>query len=123
MKKTILLLISIFFIFSCATITNDPNIPVSLSFSDGSSGTCDLSNKRGEWSGKVPGTFSIRRSDDSLIFNCKTNTGKKGIGEIHDTIESAKFFLGGFFLMDLGITDSITDKHRAYAGNFVIPVN
>ena len=31
---------------SCATIVNDANIPVAISFSDGSEGRCKLSNKR-----------------------------------------------------------------------------
>ena len=31
---------------SCASITNDAYVPMAISFSDGSSGTCDISNKR-----------------------------------------------------------------------------
>lgn len=31
----------------CATIVNDANIPVTASFSDGSEGTCEFTNKRG----------------------------------------------------------------------------
>mgnify|MGYP000604101990 FL=1 len=31
---------------ACATITNDENVPVALSFSDGSTGTCTLQNKK-----------------------------------------------------------------------------
>jgi len=107
---------------SCATIVNDPNTPVSLSFSDGSSGQCNLNNKRGAWSGKVPGTFSIRRSDDTLRYNCTTDAGKTGIGGIASDIEGAKLGASVLFF-DLGITDAITDKHRTYAQSFVIPVN
>jgi hypothetical protein len=29
----------------CATIVNDPNIPLAVSFSDGSTGNCDFKNK------------------------------------------------------------------------------
>ena len=122
MKKFSLVLISIFALSSCATIVNDPNTPVTLSFSDASSGTCNLSNKRGSWSGKVPGTFSIRRSDDALRFDCKTDGGKKGFGNIASDMEGAKF-LGSVLFFDLGITDAITDKHRTYSVSFVIPVN
>ena len=64
MKNIALVLTSIFILSSCATIVNDPNTPVTLSFSDASTGSCNLSNKRGSWSGEVPGTFQIRRSDD-----------------------------------------------------------
>ena len=122
MKKLALILISFFVVSSCATIVNDPNTPVTLSFSDASDGTCNLSNKRGSWSGKVPGTFQIRRSDDDLRFDCETDTGKKGFGTIASSMEGAKLGASVLFF-DLGITDAITDKHRTYAPSFVIPVN
>ena len=122
MKNLAIILISIFALSSCATIVNDPNTPVTLSFSDASSGTCNLSNKRGSWSGKVPGTFSIRRSDDVLRFDCTTDEGKKGFGNIASDMEGAKLAASVFFF-DLGITDAITDKHRTYAASFVIPVD
>ena len=122
MKNLAIILISIFALSSCATIVNDPNTPVTLSFSDASSGTCNLSNKRGSWSGKVPGTFSIRRSDDVLRFDCTTDEGKKGFGNIASDMEGAKLAASVFFF-DLGITDAITDKHRTYTSSFVVPVN
>jgi len=122
MKNLLIILSSIFFFTSCATIVNDPNVPVALSFSDGSDGSCTLNNKRGQWSGKVPGTFSIRRSDDILRYNCKTESGKTGIGGIASTIEGAKLGASVLFF-DLGITDAITDKHRMYTSSFTIPVN
>ena len=120
--KKITLLLSFLVLTGCATIVNDPNTPVALSFSDGSSGTCSLNNKRGSWSGNVPGTFQIRRSDDILIYNCKTETGKTGVGGIASSIEGAKLGASVLFF-DLGITDAITDKHRTYTPSFTIPVN
>ena len=120
--KKILVVLSSIFLASCATIVNDANVPVSLAFSDGSNGTCTMTNKRGTWSGNVPGTFSIRRSDDTLQYNCKTDSGKTGIGGIASSMEGAKLGASVLFF-DLGITDAITDKHRTYAQSFVIPVN
>tara|TARA_B100000929_G_C15304969_1_gene351733 strand:- start:110 stop:478 length:369 start_codon:yes stop_codon:yes gene_type:complete len=122
MKTFLAILTSIFLFTSCATIVNDPNVPVALSFSDGSDGSCSLHNKRGQWSGKVPGTFSIRRSDDVLRYNCKTDSGKTGIGGIASSMEGAKLGASVLFF-DLGITDAITDKHRTYSASFTIPVN
>ena len=122
MSKLLIFIISSILISSCATIVNDPNVPVALSFSDGSDGSCTLTNKRGQWSGKVPGTFSIRRSDDILRYNCKTDSGKTGIGGIASSMEGAKLGASVLFF-DLGITDAITDKHRTYAPSFTIPVN
>ena len=122
MRKLLIFIISSILLSSCATIVNDPNVPVALSFSDGSDGSCTLTNKRGQWNGKVPGTFSIRRSDDTLRYNCKTDSGKTGIGGIASSMEGAKLGASVLFF-DLGITDAITDKHRTYAPSFTIPVN
>ena len=109
------------FITSCATIVNDAEVPVTLSFSDGSSGSCKLSNKRAQYQVEVPGTHRVRRSDDALKFDCKTVDGKTAFGSIPSEIEDAKL-AGSVVFFDLGITDSITDKHRTYTPNFTIPV-
>jgi hypothetical protein len=109
------------FITSCATIVNDAEVPVTLSFSDGSSGSCKLSNKRAQYQVEVPGTHRVRRSDDALKFDCKTVDGKTAFGSIPSEIEDAKL-AGSVVFFDLGITDSITDKHRTYTPNYTIPV-
>ena len=106
---------------SCATIVNDANVPVSLSFSNGEEGSCNLSNKRISMQASIPGTSMVRRSDDALRFDCKTKTGKKAFGSIPSEMEGAKLGASVLFF-DLGITDAITDKHRTYSPNFVIPV-
>tara|TARA_Y100000768_G_scaffold277403_1_gene212841 strand:+ start:442 stop:807 length:366 start_codon:yes stop_codon:yes gene_type:complete len=120
MKKTSLVLLSTLLV-SCATIVNDPTVPVTLSFSDGSEGRCKVTNKRINLDLEIPGTHQIRRSDDPLVFDCETETGKKAYGNIPSEMEGAKL-VGSVFFFDLGITDSITDKHRTYTPNFVIPV-
>jgi hypothetical protein len=116
----IIIILSIFVLSSCATIVNDANVPVSLSFADGSSGNCNLSNKRGSWNANLPTTVMIRRSDDPLRYDCKTNGGKKAFGSIPSGMEGGKMAASVFF-WDLGITDAITDKHRTYPASFVIP--
>mgnify|MGYP001377862110 FL=1 len=120
--KKITLLLSGIILTSCATIVNDANVPVSLSFSDGSSGNCQLTNKRVSLSVSIPSTTMVRRSDDALRFNCTTKSGKKGFGSIPSEMEGAKLGASVVFF-DLGITDAITDKHRTYPSSFVIPVN
>ena len=107
---------------SCATIVNDANVPVSLSLSDGSDGECSLTNKRVSLKGKVPATFMVRRSDDSLRVECTSDSGKTGKANIPSEIEGAKL-AGSVVFFDLGISDSITDKHRTYTSSFVVPVN
>ena len=48
MKKIInsFTILGISLTMGCASITNDAYVPLSLSFSDGSNGTCQLTNKR-----------------------------------------------------------------------------
>jgi len=106
----------------CATIVNDANIPLAFSFSDGSSGECNFKNKRGVWSSKIPTTgVLIRRSDDALIYECTTEDGREANGSVRSEMEGAKMAASVIF-WDLGITDAITDKHRTYQGNVVIPI-
>ena len=109
-----------FVLAGCATLTSDANTPVTLSFSDGSKGQCSLTNKRGVWSVKMPSTTPIRRSDDQLRYECETEDGRKAVGSIPSEI-GAKL-LASVFLLDFGITDAITDKHRLYPASFVIPI-
>lgn len=119
--KKIFIIATAFILTSCATIVNDANVPVSLSFSNGETGTCNLSNKRISIQASIPGTSQIRRSDDALRFDCKTKSGKQAFGSIPSEMEGAKLGASVVFF-DLGITDAITDKHRTYPSSYVIPV-
>ena len=107
--------------FGCATITNDPYVPVALSFSDGSSGMCNLTNKRMAIQAGIPGSPMIRRSDDALRYDCTADDGRKAFGSINSSIDAAKMGASVLFF-DLGITDAITDKSRDYPSSFVIPI-
>ena len=123
-KKTVnwaSVLTAVIFCSGCATITNDPYVPIALSFSDGSSGSCNLRNKRQTIKTELPGTPMIRRSDDSLSYDCETDDGLKAFGSIPSSIGAAKLGASVIFF-DMGITDAITDKHREYPTNFVIPI-
>jgi len=121
MKKLLAVLTLTSLTTACATIVNDPNIPVTLSFSDGSAGKCELENKRGRWEVQMPGTEMIRRSDDALKYRCQTEDGRTSVGSIVSEMEGAKLGASVLFF-DFGITDAITDKHRTYQGNVTIPV-
>jgi len=106
----------------CVTIVNEPNIPLTVSFSDGSTGECNFHNKRGSWSSQIPtSTIMIRRSDDSLMYDCTTEDGRIATGYIRSEMEGGKMAASVIFL-DLGITDAITDKHRTYQSDIVIPI-
>lgn len=124
-KKKVFLLIAlsaVTLLSGCATIVNDANIPLAISFSDGCAGKCTFKNKRGVWISDVPTPgVMIRRSDDSLLYECKTDDGREAIGSVTSEIEGGKLAASIIF-WDLGITDAITDKHRTYQGNIVIPV-
>lgn len=120
--ESVLSVIALVLLSSCATIVNDSNIPLTVSFSDGSSGKCSFKNKRGSWSSSIPNqSVMIRRSDDVLNYDCKTEDGRESNGSIQSEMEGGKLAASVVFF-DLGITDAITDKHRTYQGNIVIPV-
>ncbi len=104
----------------CATLTNDPMTPVSISMGDGSNAQCVFENKRGRWPTPVPVTVMVRRSDDALKWQCKTEDGRESVGSIPSTMD-AKIVASAVFI-DFGITDAITDKHRQYPASFVIPI-
>lgn len=114
-------IIPMVFVTGCASIINDPMVPITTSFSDGSNGKCEFQNKRGLWTSDIPSTIMVRRSDDALIYKCKTSNGRSASGFIESKIEGEKLGASVLFL-DLGITDAITDKHRTYQGNIVVPV-
>jgi len=107
-------------LFGCASLTNDAFVPMAISFSDGSNGTCQLTNKRMSIKTSVPGTPKVRRSDDNLQLNCKTSDGRTAVASVPSTM-GGKIIASAVFL-DFGITDAITDKHREYPASYVIPI-
>ncbi len=119
--KKITLLFCVLAVSGCATLTNDAMTPIAMSFSDGSSGKCKLQNKRGAWDISIPTTASVRRSDDPLVYDCKSEDGRTAYGSIPSTV-GAKIVASAVFI-DFGITDAITDKHREYPSNYVIPIS
>ena len=120
MKSVIISLATALVVSSCASITNDSYVPMAVSFSDGSSGECSITNKRMAITEQIPGNVMVRRSDDNLIFNCETEDGRKATTSSASTL-GAKIVASAVFL-DLGIVDAITDKHREYPSSFVIPI-
>jgi hypothetical protein len=105
---------------SCASITNDAFVPMAISFSDGSSGTCQITNKRMSIEASIPSAPMIRRSDDNLQLNCKTDDGRTAIASVPSSM-GGKIVASAVFL-DFGITDAITDKHREYPASYVVPI-
>ena len=106
----------------CSSIVNDSHVPMTLSFSDNSAGECSLKNKRENYKTSMPATISVRRSDDSLVFDCKTVDGRSASGSIPSEfggIMAGNIILGG----GIGaLIDAESDKHRNYPSSFVIPV-
>ena len=118
--RFLLLATATFALFGCASLTNDAFVPMSISFSDGSSGKCQLTNKRMSIQTEVPGMPMVRRSDDNLQFNCTTDDGRTAFASVPSTM-GGKIVASAVFL-DLGITDAITDKHREYPASYVVPI-
>lgn len=107
-----IILCGIFSISGCATLTEDAMTPIAISFSDGVEGKCQLQNKRGVWTAELPTTIYVRKSDDGLKYDCKTDDGREVVGMIPSEM-GGKIIASAVFL-DFGITDAITDKHRRY---------
>tara|TARA_B100001939_G_C16432100_1_gene401150 strand:+ start:157 stop:525 length:369 start_codon:yes stop_codon:yes gene_type:complete len=120
MKKYIVIAMCGLALSSCASITNDAFVPMAISFSDGSSGTCQITNKRMSIEAPIPSAPMIRRSDDNLQLNCKTDDGRTAIASVPSSM-GGKIVASAVFL-DFGIVDSITDKHREYPASYVVPV-
>jgi hypothetical protein len=93
---------------------------VAISFSDGSSGTCKITNKRMSIESEIPSSLMIKRSDDNLNHDCVTEDGRSAIASVPSTM-GGKIVASAVFL-DFGIVDAITDKHREYPASFVIPI-
>jgi len=90
-KTALTIGLSAFAMTGCATIVNDPNIPLAFNFSDGSSGECTFRNKRGVWTSAIPTQGAmIRRSDDALMYDCKTEDGRTAVGSIRSEIEAGR---------------------------------
>ena len=85
----------------CATLTEDAMTPIAFSFSDGSAGSCQLTNKRGAWSADIPGVVSVRKSDDALKYQCETKDGRDAVGSIRSEM-GAKIIASAVFI-DFGI--------------------
>lgn len=111
---------TVFLISGCASITNDAYVPMAISLSDGSNGSCQITNKRMSITADIPSTPMVRRSDDNLLLNCTTEDGRTATSSVPSTM-GGKIVASAVFL-DFGITDAITDKHREYPASFVIPI-
>ena len=120
MNKQIITAVFGLVLSSCASITNDAFVPMAISFSDGSSGTCQITNKRMSIEAPIPSAPMIRRSDDNLQLNCKTDDGRTAIASVPSSM-GGKIVASAVFL-DFGITDAITDKHREYPASYVVPI-
>ncbi len=121
MLRVLMISLTSFLLVGCATLTNDAFVPMYLSFSDGSNGNCQVTNKRMNFTTEVPGSPMIRRSDDNLQLSCETDDGRKAVASVQSTIGAE--LVASAVWIDFGITDSITDKHRNYPSSFVIPVS
>jgi len=119
-KLIVIIIVLVVTVTGCASLTEEAMTPIALSFSDGSTGKCKLQNKRGIWEVDLPATVLVRRSDDALKYDSETEDGRTAVGMIPSEV-GAKLY-ASIFLLDLGITDAITDKHRKYTPSFVIPV-
>ena len=106
----------------CATLSNEAMIPLSFTAPGCAvEMACTATNKRGSWSFSPPETVMVRRSDDTLRVECRARDGAGTVvtHAVSSEMEHAKMG-ASVLLLDFGITDAITDKHRFYPSNVVI---
>lgn len=102
----------------CATIDGDPNILVTISFSDGSSGRCSLNYKNGNWSTAIPETIVLFRPiDEDLSYSCRTEDGRRVWGWLKTGLDPDMIPASVMFWR-IGITDTTIDKR----GTAEIPI-
>ena len=112
------LLASLLALTACATLTNDPEVPIEITLEGGGRARCALHSKRHSSVVDLPATVRVRRSDDALQYVCLGPDRRSLQGRIPSSI-GPKF--AASTLLDLGITDAMTDMHREYPATFVIP--
>ena len=120
MRSVIFAVCCMVVITGCATVMNDAHQQIKFKAPGckGKGAVCTVSNKRGLWHVDVPGTAMIRRSDDVLNIECEDQDGNEYQEAVASRLQG-KFYAGALIL-DLGIADSITDKHREYPAEIVI---
>ena len=118
MKLFIILMV--FAVSGCATLTNDAMQPVAFrTLGCPDSGVrCVATNKRGQYEFTPPTSVLIRRSDDVLKVECQDANGKQHRESVASSIGITKMAMS--VVLDLGITDAITDKHRSYPQQVLI---
>ena len=121
-KVFVLTGITFSFLCACASILNEDDIPLSITFSDGSSGKCKMSNNRASYEVLVPSSQMVRRARSDLNYFCTTRNQETAVGSIPSSIEAVKLAASIIFL-DFGITDSITEKARTYPIKNVIDIS
>lgn len=115
-----LFIILVFAVSGCATLTNDALQPVAFkTLGCPDSGVqCVATNKRGQYEFTPPTSVLIRRSDDVLKVECQDANGKQHRESVASSIGITKMAMS--VVLDLGITDAITDKHRSYPQQVLI---
>ena len=98
----------------CATLTNHATQPVHFAAPgcETSEAICLAYNKRGSWLLDPPETIFVRRSDDPLSVVCEQPGGETYRNATPSRI--GRKFVASVILLDLGLTDAITDRHREY---------
>ena len=120
MKNFTIMCCMVLVVAGCATVINDAHQQIKFKAPGckGKGAVCTVSNKRGLWNVDLPETVMVRRSDDVLKIECEDQNGNEYQEAVPSRIQG-KFYAGALTL-DLGIVDSITDKHREYPQEIVI---
>ena len=109
----------------CGTLINHPTQPVEFTLPHCPARVdvaCEAQNKRGHWEFSPPATLEIARSDDALQVSCTVNDRpeRAGVRSVDSRIGIEMAF--SVLLLDGGVTDWYTDRHRHYPKTVPLPV-
>lgn len=79
---------------SCASISGSPNQAIQITTNDPeglalNGALCVLSNTRGRWSVRTPGSVIVPRSSESLQVSCTAEDGSAGVAKLASSIRGA----------------------------------
>ncbi len=123
--KNLFLVIFLFAVSACASITGEAVQPVSLIVKDANSNNvdgamCVLRNDKGSWEAKSPGFVNITRSADDLVVECKKSGYSDGQLK---AISRARGNMWGNIIFGGGVGAIIDhSKGTGYAYPDVLPV-
>ena len=118
----------VLFLASCTIRIGKPDYenseshdPITVSFSDGSTGEVELVGKTGSWIGRVPSTIYVPKGSERLTYIAKVDDNRRSAsGYVHSSIAAEIAGSKGFSGFEK--KHAIADRYWSYPNTLVIEV-